>query len=72
MATVLVTGANRGIGLEFVRQLLGRSDRVIATCRNSGAAKDLQTLKFENPRLELLQLDVTSNESIDQIATSLH
>ena len=71
MATVLVTGANRGIGLEFVRQLLGRSDRVIATCRNSAAAADLQTLKFENPGLELLQLDVTSNESIDQFATSL-
>jgi len=71
MATVLVTGANRGIGLEFVRQLLGNSDRVIATCRNFAAATDLQTLKFENPALELLHLDVTSNESIDQFATSL-
>jgi len=29
----LVTGANRGIGLEFVRQMLARGDRVIATAR---------------------------------------
>jgi NAD(P)-dependent dehydrogenase (short-subunit alcohol dehydrogenase family) len=71
MATVLVTGANRGIGLEFVQQLLNRNDRVIATCRDFVAAADLQTLKSENPELELLQLDATSDESIDQFASSL-
>jgi NAD(P)-dependent dehydrogenase (short-subunit alcohol dehydrogenase family) len=36
MATVLVTGANRGIGLEFCKQLLARGDDVIAVCRNLG------------------------------------
>jgi NAD(P)-dependent dehydrogenase (short-subunit alcohol dehydrogenase family) len=36
MATVLVTGANRGIGLEFCRQLAARGDEVIAVCRNAG------------------------------------
>jgi len=71
MATVLVTGANRGIGLEFVQQLLNRNDRVIATCRDFVAAADLQNLKSENPELELLQLDATSDESIDQFASSL-
>lgn len=35
MATVVVTGANRGIGLELVRQFQGRGDHVIALCRNA-------------------------------------
>ena len=35
MATYLVTGANRGIGLEYCRQLQARGDQVIAVCRQS-------------------------------------
>ena len=38
MSTVLVTGCNRGIGLELVRQLQQRGDAVIAVCREAGAA----------------------------------
>lgn len=38
MSTVLVTGANRGIGLEFCRQLQRRGDQVIAVCRQSSDA----------------------------------
>jgi NAD(P)-dependent dehydrogenase (short-subunit alcohol dehydrogenase family) len=44
MATIFITGTNRGIGLEFVRQYIERGDRVIASCRNLDAAKDLQEL----------------------------
>lgn len=40
--TVLVTGANRGIGLELTRQLIARGDRVIATARKPGEAPALQ------------------------------
>ena len=36
MRFCLVTGANRGLGLEFTRQLLARGDRVVATCRHPG------------------------------------
>jgi NAD(P)-dependent dehydrogenase (short-subunit alcohol dehydrogenase family) len=61
---VLVTGANRGIGLEFVRQLLARGDRVVATCRHPGKATALNTLAGEHPgRLHVLPLDVASAKS---------
>jgi NAD(P)-dependent dehydrogenase (short-subunit alcohol dehydrogenase family) len=55
----LVTGANRGLGLEFVRQLLARGERVVATCRQPGRASALNALAGEHPgRLRVLPLDV--------------
>ena len=55
----LVTGANRGLGLEFVRQLLGQGRRVVATCRQPGRATALNALAGEHPgRLRVLPLDV--------------
>ena len=55
----LVTGANRGLGLEFARQLLARGDRVIATCRHPGKAGALNALAGEHPgRLRVVPLDV--------------
>jgi NAD(P)-dependent dehydrogenase (short-subunit alcohol dehydrogenase family) len=44
MSTVVVTGANRGLGLELARVYAGRGDRVIAGCRNPAAADALATL----------------------------
>jgi NAD(P)-dependent dehydrogenase (short-subunit alcohol dehydrogenase family) len=49
MTHILVTGANRGLGLEFVRQLLGRGERVIAACRQPGRAVELTRLAGEHP-----------------------
>ena len=46
MTNVLVTGANRGIGLEFCRQLQGRGDRVVAVCRESSAELEALMLNF--------------------------
>lgn len=60
----LVTGANRGLGLEFVRQLLARGDRVIAACRHPGKATALNALAGEYPgRLHVVPLDVADPKS---------
>ena len=61
--TVLVTGANRGIGREFVRQFL---DRGVA--KVYAAARDLQTIVADDPRLVPLQLDVTDAGSVARAA----
>jgi NAD(P)-dependent dehydrogenase (short-subunit alcohol dehydrogenase family) len=68
----LVTGANRGLGLEFVRQLLARGDHVIATCRHPGKATVLNPLAGEFPgRLHVLPLDVGDPKSIAELAREL-
>lgn len=65
MKRVMVTGANRGIGLEFVSQLLGRGDRVIAACRQPESATALQELaQGANDQLSIVQLDVTDEASV--------
>src|SRR5256886_14089625 len=61
--TVLVTGANRGIGREFVRQLL---DRGVA--KVYAAARDPQTIVADDPRVVPLQLDVTDAGSVARAA----
>jgi NAD(P)-dependent dehydrogenase (short-subunit alcohol dehydrogenase family) len=68
----LVTGANRGIGLEFVRQLLARGDRVVAACRQPGKATALNTLAGEYPgRLRVLPLDVALEKSRAELVREL-
>ena len=68
----LVTGANRGLGLEFVRQLLERADRVIATCRHPGKATALNQLAGEHPgRLHVLPLDVADPRAIAELVREL-
>ncbi len=61
----LITGANRGLGLEFVRQLAARGDRVFATCRNPAAANALNDLQAQyGDLLSITALDVADPESI--------
>jgi NAD(P)-dependent dehydrogenase (short-subunit alcohol dehydrogenase family) len=65
----LITGANRGIGLELARQYLERGDVVLATARNLETAEDLQALAAQNPgRCHLLPLDVTDEAAIAAVA----
>jgi len=68
-ATVLVTGGNRGIGLEFCRQYLADGWRVIATARNPSAADELQALTGPG-ELVIEALDVTDHKQIDALAAS--
>jgi len=65
MKKILITGANRGIGLEMTRQFLEKDNRVIATCRQPKRAIVLQTLAEKSPdQLTILPLDVTNDVSL--------
>jgi NAD(P)-dependent dehydrogenase (short-subunit alcohol dehydrogenase family) len=64
--TVLVTGANRGLGLEFARQYKEAGWQVIGTARNPDDAQELAALG-----VRVMQLDVTSQASADELATAL-
>eukprot|EP00931_Biecheleriopsis_adriatica_P120895 TRINITY_DN95997_c0_g1_i1.p1 TRINITY_DN95997_c0_g1~~TRINITY_DN95997_c0_g1_i1.p1 ORF type:complete len:266 (+),score=55.82 TRINITY_DN95997_c0_g1_i1:37-834(+) len=66
---VLVVGASRGIGLEFVRQLLSRGCQVIATHREDAPPQTLHGVA--NERLSYLRMDVSDADSISKAAASL-
>ena len=68
LPTVLVTGSDKGLGLEFVRQCAERGMRVIATTRNPAAAVELNALAAANPQVIVEKLDVTDNTAIDALA----
>jgi len=65
MATVLITGANRGIGLEIASQYEARGDEVIAVCRRASEALDTMGVEVIDG------VDVTSDESVAQMASAL-
>ena len=68
----LVTGANRGLGLELCRQLLAQGGRVVAACRHPGKATALNTLAGEYPgRLHVTPLDVAEPRSHATLAREL-
>lgn len=66
--TAFVQGASRGLGLEFVRQLVVTHDRVIATCRRPVDAYSLAALAAANPAISILRLDVEDEASIARAA----
>ncbi|AWB65244.1 short-chain dehydrogenase [Saccharobesus litoralis] len=72
MPTILITGANRGIGLEFVRHYLAQpNNRVIATCRQPDAASELNKLAHTNKHLNVVPLDISNPKSIQQLQKEL-
>lgn len=67
-ATILVTGSDRGLGLEFVRQYAGRGDQVIATCRHPDIATQLKALAAGSHNVIVEKLDVSDDTDIRAIA----
>jgi NAD(P)-dependent dehydrogenase (short-subunit alcohol dehydrogenase family) len=71
-ATVLITGADRGLGLEFARQYAARGDTVIATCRHPEDAAELQALAAAKKTIVLEKLDLTDDAGVRSLATKYH
>jgi len=69
--TVLITGSNRGIGLELARWYAEHEWRVIATARKPDRATDLQAIAAAHPKVRLEQLDLLDHEMIDRLAATL-
>ena len=70
-STILITGANRGIGLELTRQFSEAGWRVLACCRNPEDAGDLNKLAAEYPTVEMFQLDVTNYDQLAGLSSQL-
>ena len=68
MTTILVTGANRGIGLEFVKQYAAEGADVIACCREPGKATDLKAVKG---KVRVMALDVGDPASVAALKKDL-
>ena len=69
--TILITGANRGIGLELSEQFAQDGWQVLACCRNPADATQLQTLGERDPDIEIFALDVTDQQQISELAEQL-
>jgi NAD(P)-dependent dehydrogenase (short-subunit alcohol dehydrogenase family) len=71
MATVLITGANRGLGLEFAKQYAAENWTVFATARDLEKAQELEQVASHSPTLSTLELDIADEESIEELVDEL-
>lgn len=69
--SVLITGANRGLGLEWARQYAEAGWRVYASCRRPAEAGELAALAGRHPRLSVHRLDVTDGEQLRTLQLDL-
>lgn len=67
MPNILITGANRGLGLEFTRQYAAEGWHIIACCRSPESADELNTLAAGNSNIIIEKLDVADFAAIDQL-----
>jgi NAD(P)-dependent dehydrogenase (short-subunit alcohol dehydrogenase family) len=73
MSRLLITGANRGIGLELCSQYLAKGWDVHACCRKPKSAKALTKLADKNKdKLTVHELDVTNDKQLEALKTALH
>jgi NAD(P)-dependent dehydrogenase (short-subunit alcohol dehydrogenase family) len=68
---VLVTGANRGLGLEFTKQYAADGWKVLACCREPQQASALQAIANTNNNVRIFDLDVANFAQIDALALQL-
>ena len=66
--TVLITGSNRGLGLEFAKQYAALGWTVIATARSPDSATELQTLAAKNRKVTIEKLDLLDTAAIKALA----
>lgn len=69
--SVLITGANRGLGLEWARQYAEADWRVLASCRRPEEAADLKALAGRHPQVSVHRLDVTDSEQLRTLQLDL-
>jgi NAD(P)-dependent dehydrogenase (short-subunit alcohol dehydrogenase family) len=69
--TVLITGANQGIGLEFARQYAARGWTVVATHRRDSPPEELVKLQKQYPKVHIEKMDVTDHAQIDSLAAKM-
>ncbi len=71
MTTIFITGANRGIGLEFTRQYALDGGQVIACCRQPSQSTALQALAEKYRSIRIEALDVGDDQAISALAKKL-
>ena len=67
MSNILIIGANRGLGLEFVKQYNNTNHNIIATTRNKDSSKELNEVN----NIDVAELDLTSDASVNNFVTSI-
>jgi len=68
MPTVLITGCDRGLGLEFARQYAAAGYRVHATCLDPAGAKEMHAIEGD---VRVVKLDVCDHAAIDRLASEM-
>lgn len=67
MPTYFITGANRGLGLEFVRQLAEKDNTILACTRSPSSSEDLSAHASKSKNIHILECDVSSLSSIESL-----
>ena len=70
MSTFLITGSNRGIGLELVKESLSKNFSVIGTFRNKENSQELFQLSSNN--IKLFEMDVVDEKSVLDVSKNIH